>query len=239
MLYLIGLGLNAKGISQEGLEAIGKCKKVYLENYTVDFPYSVGELGEVIGKKIESLDREDVESLSFIDEARKLNVALLIYGSPLIATTHITIIDEAEKSGIKTKVIHSGSVVDAVSETGLQLYKFGKIASMPEWKKNFEPDSFMEIVKDNQSINAHSLILIDIGLDISSALEQLEKSAEKYKIKLNKLIVCQSLGTKHQKIFYKNLYELKEFTGVRKPYCLIIPSAKLHHLEKEFLEKFN
>ena len=38
MLYLIGLGLNEKSISLEGLEAVKKCKKVYLEGYTVDFP---------------------------------------------------------------------------------------------------------------------------------------------------------------------------------------------------------
>ena len=39
MLYLIGLGLNEKGISLEGLEVIKKCRKVYLEEYTVNFPY--------------------------------------------------------------------------------------------------------------------------------------------------------------------------------------------------------
>ena len=122
-------------------------------------------------------------------------------------------------------------------ETGLQLYKFGKVASMPAWKKSFEPDSFMEIVKENKSINAHSLILIDIGLGIQDALEQLEKSAENHNVKLDKLVVCQSLGTRKQKIFYKTFEELKEFTGVRKPYCLIIP-GKLHHVEAEVLERF-
>ena len=238
MLYIIGLGLNAKGISAEGLEALARCKKVYLENYTVDFPYSVGELGETIGKKIELADREYVEGLSIVDEAAKLNIALLIYGSPLTATTHISLIEEAKAVGIKYKLIYGASVLDAVAETGLQIYKFGKIASMPEWKKSYEPDSFMEVVKENMSISAHSLILIDIGLDIQTALDQLEKSARKHEIKLNKLIVCQTLGTKKSKIFYKNLYEFKEFTEVRKPYCIIIPSSKLHHVEKDFLKNF-
>lgn len=238
MLYLIGLGLNKEGISKEGLGIVKRSKKVYLENYTVDFPYKVGELSEVLGKDITPLNRDDVEGLEFIDEAQKKDVVLLVYGSPLTATTHITILDECEKSGIKCKVIYSASVLDAVAETGLQLYKFGKVASMPAWKKSFEPDSFMEIVHENQSIDAHSLILIDIGLDIQDALEQLKKSAENHKVKLNKLIVCQQLGEKKQKIFYKSLGELKEFTGVRKPYCFIIPSGKLHHIEKEFLERF-
>lgn len=237
MLYLIGLGLGVDGISSYGLEVVKRCKKVYLEMYTVDFPYSFQELEDFIGKKIIGLEREKVEDLSLIDEAKKLDVALLVYGSPLTATTHITLLQEAKASGIRCKVIHSASVLDAVAETGLQLYKFGKITSMPAWKKSYEPSSFMEIVKENNKIDAHSLILVDIGLDFSDAVRQLELSADKEGIKLGKIVVCQSLGTKHSKMFYKSLEELKEFTGVRKPYCIIIP-GKMHFLEKEFLENF-
>lgn len=237
MLYIIGLGLNAKGISVEGMDAVSRCKKVYLENYTVDFPYSIGELTEIIGKKIEPMNREDVENLKIVDEGKKLNVALLVYGSPLTATTHISLIEEAKASGIKYKVIYGSSVIDGVAETGLQLYKFGKIASMPAWRKNYEPDSFMEIVQQNLSMKAHSLILIDIGLDIREALSQLEKSAKNHKVKIEKIVLCQSLGTKHQKIFYKSLDELRGFDNVRKPYCIIIPS-KLHFVENDFLKNF-
>ncbi len=237
MLYLIGLGLNVDGISKFGLETVQRCKRVYLENYTVDFPYSIGELTEKLQKKIAPADREKVEGLSIVDEAQKMDVALLVYGSPLTATTHISLIQEAKRMGIRSKVIYNASIIDAVAGTGLQLYKFGKIASMPAWQKSFTPDSFMEIVKENQSINAHSLILIDIGLDIQDALMQLEKSAENHKIKLKKIVLCQAMGTKHQKIFYKTLNDLKEFDSVRKPYCIIIP-GKLHFVEKEVLKDF-
>ena len=240
MLYIIGLGLNVDGISAYGLETTKKCKRVYLENYTVDFPYAIGDLENRIGKKLIPADREKVEGLSIVDEAEKMDVALLVYGSPLTATTHITLLQEAKRLGIKSKVIYSASVFDAIAETGLQLYKFGKIASMPGWQsdKGYEPDSFMEIVKDNQKINAHSLILVDIGLDFPDALNQLEKASSKHKIKLDKLIVCQTLGTKNKKISYKKIDELKSFTGVRKPYCIIIPS-KLHFVEKEVLNEFS
>ena len=238
MLYIIGLGLNKNSITKEGLEAISKSKKVYLENYTVDFPYTLHELTEVLGaKKIIPLERERVENLSFIDEAKKLNIALLVYGSPLTATTHIAIIDECIKSNIKYKVIYNASILDAVAASGLQLYKFGKVASMPAWKKSFEPDSFMEIVKQNQSQQAHSLILIDIGLDFDRAIEQLKISAEKHSIPLKKIIIYQALGTKNQKIMFRKIEDVEGWTGVKKPYCLIIPS-KLHFLEKEFLKNF-
>lgn len=235
MLYLIGLGLNKKGISVEGLEEVKRCKKVYLENYTVDFPYNLQELEEVVGKKVIPLDRSKVENLEFIDEAEKKNITLLVYGSPLIATTHITILDEAKKSGIKTKVIHAGSVLDGIAESGLQLYKFGKITSMPAWKKSYKPDSFIEIVKENKKIESHSLILIDIGLDFDDAINQLQKASEKHEIKFDKIILCQAIGTKKSRIYYKHIKELKEIRKVVKPYCIIIP-GKLHHVEEEFLE---
>ncbi|MDP2672868.1 MAG: diphthine synthase [Nanoarchaeota archaeon] len=241
MLYLIGLGLNAYGISKEGLDVVKKCKRIYLENYTVDFPYSINELSDIIGKKIISADREKVESLEMVDEAEKMEVALLIYGSPLTATTHISLIQEAKALKIKYKVIYNASIIDAVAETGLQLYKFGKIASMPKWnpKENFTPDSFMEIVQQNISINAHNLILCDIGLDFQDAISQLKKSSENCKIELKgkKIVVCQALGTRRSKIFYKNFEELGGLEDIQKPFSIIIP-GKLHFLEKEMLESY-
>jgi len=240
MLYLIGLGLNAESISMRGLSAVKKCKKVYLENYTVNFPYSINELSSVIEKKIAPANREFVESFKIIDEAKKTDVALLIYGSPLTATTHISLIHEAEESGIKCEIVYNASILDAVAETGLQLYKFGKISSMPKWdkEKNFTPDSFMEIVKNNLSIKAHSLILIDINLEFQDALKQLKISAEKYGVNASKLVICQALGTKKGKILYKNFQDLEDFHGVKCPYCIIIPST-LHFIEKEILNNYS
>ena len=232
MLYLIGLGLNVEGISKLGLQVIKRCKKIYLESYTVEFPYSIEELRKVFGKKIISINREFIESMNFVDEAKKIDIALLVYGSPLIATTHISLIQEAKKKKINFKIIHNASILDAISETGLQIYKFGKIASLPE----FEADSFMKVVQDNQSINAHSLILIDIGLSSRDSLEKLEKACKKYKTKLDKILVCSRLGTKNSKIFYDKIKTLKK-KKIQEPYCFIIPS-KLHFIEKEILEWF-
>lgn len=237
MLYLIGLGLDLHGISEKGLNIVKRCKKIYLENYTVDFPYSIGELKEFLDKKIAPAEREFVEGLSIVDEAQKMDVALLVYGDPLIATTHVSLMQEAKRLDIKCKIIHNASVLDAVAETGLQIYKFGKITSMPKWdkEKNFIPESFIETVIENQSINAHSLILIDIGLDFQTALEQLKISMENHKMKVKKIVVCQRLGTKNQKFFYDSISKFEEFTGLRSPFCIIIP-GKLHFVEKQILE---
>jgi diphthine synthase len=236
MLFLIGLGLNTKGISIEGIEAVKNCKKVYLESYTVDFPYKLSEIEKIVKKKIKILTRIDVESDKLIKESKKENVALLIYGCPLFATTHISLILEAKKQKVKTEIIYSASVFDSIAETGLQLYKFGKISSMPTFQKNFEPDSFLEFVEQNDMIKAHSLILVDIGLEFSKALIQLEKSCLKRDYKLDKIIVCSRLGTRDKKIFYGLIEKLKS-KKILSPYCFIIPS-EMHFVEEESLKRF-
>ena len=135
-------------------------------------------------------------------------------------------------------MIFNASVIDAIGETGLQLYKFGKISSMPLWEKDkhYQPDSFMEIVKENRFINAHSLILIDIGLELRRALFQLEISAGKHDFRVEKIVVCSRLGTKDSRIFYGTIRELKN-KEIKSPYCLIIP-GKLHFFEEEVLKEF-
>jgi diphthine synthase len=237
MLYIIGLGLNEKGYSKESWEIITEADKIFIENYTVEFPYKIKDLEKQFKKKKFILaDRDLVESMDeILKDAKNKSVVLLVYGSPFVATTHTSLIQEAKKRKIKTKIIHNASIFDAITETGLQIYKFGKVASMPTWQKSFEPKSFIDIVKDNQKINAHSLILVDICLELRDALNQLEDSNKDKKVKLNKIIICSQLGTKNSKIFYKRISELKKIK-IKNPFCIIIPS-ELHFAEKEFLEE--
>ncbi|MEK9207878.1 MAG: MGMT family protein, partial [Patescibacteria group bacterium] len=53
----------------------------------------------------------------------------------------------AKKLGISTKIIHNASIINAIGITGLQLYKFGKVSSIP-----FENDT-IEVPYDNLKIN--------------------------------------------------------------------------------------
>lgn len=240
MLYLIGLGLDLKDISLKGMEAIKKCHKIYLEIYTTLLPYKKAALEKIIGKKVIIAMREDVENKGkeFVKEAQKKNVALLVYGDPLAATTHISLLQEAKKLKVPVKVLHNSSIFNAISETGLHLYKFGKTASIPEWHKGYEPVSFFNVVKENLSINAHTLLLVDIGLSFEKALYELEKASRGM---INNIIVCSRLGTDEQYIVYSTLKELlknkKIQAKVKEPFCFIVP-ASLHFTEAEFLELF-
>jgi len=236
MLYIIGLGLNEKGLSLEGREAVKKCSQIYLENYTVEFPYSIDKLKEIIGKKFVKLDRGEVESEKLVKEARKEDIGLLVYGCPLFATTHMSLIDDCRDKRVKVKVIYSSSVFDAIGETGLQLYKFGKISSMPKWEKNFVPDSFLEFVEENANIGAHSLILVDLGLSFENAVKELEKACDDRKVCPLKIMVCSKLGTSKSKIYYGRIKDLKK-KKVLPPFCFILP-AKMHFMEEEVVRRF-
>lgn len=233
MFYLVGLGLDLEGISKEAFEICRKADKIYLENYTAEFPYPVEKIAEVVENKIIPLTRIMVESESFIEEAKEKDIILLVYGNPLLATTHISLLLKCKKEGIEYRVLHNASIFDAIGETGLQICKFGKTASMPKWQENFKPKSFISLIKFNQTIKAHTLILVDIGLTFPGALRQLGKACRN-KTKLEKIIVCSQLGTKEGKVYYASANELFG-AEVYAPFCFIIPT-ELHFLEKEFLE---
>src|SRR3989344_1175997 len=232
MLYIIGLGLNPQGISLEGISALKKCRKIYLENYTVEFPYSVSELEKILKRKIIEADRNIVESEMLVKEARQQNICLLVYGSPLFATTHMSLIEDCKKNKIKIRIIYSSSVFDALGETGLQLYKFGKISSMPKWQKNFTPVSFLESVSLNRKIDAHTLILVDIGLRFEEAVNEMKIASKETGIKIDKIVVCSKMGFSG-KIYYGSLKKLRN-KKVPAPFCFIIP-GKMHFIEEESL----
>jgi diphthine synthase len=234
MLYLIGLGLNKDDISIRALEIIKKCKKVYLETYTTKFPYTVKELEKIIKKKIIEANRELVESDFLVKEAKISNVALLIYGDPLAATTHLALINDARKMKVKVEIIHNASIFNAIADLGLQLYKFGKTTSLPRWQPNFKPTSFYSIIKENLSINAHTLILVDIGLSLKDALTELTESDSDNLFNNRIIIVASRLSTKDQKIIKGKLGELKN-KKVKEPFSVIIP-GQLHFTEAEALK---
>jgi diphthine synthase len=236
--YLIGLGLNHNSVSKEAQEVINKADRIYLETYTVGYPYKIEELEESIGRKVERLTREPVEKEEFLLEARTKNVALLVYGSPLSATTHNSLIERCVREKITYKIFYNGSVLDGVAETGLQLYKFGKTASMPKWiAGKYEPESFAQIIKENQKIKAHTLLLIDIGLAFEKAMEQLMQALKNTQIKTDDLVICSRLGTNDSKIIVANMDRLMTFGEVKEPFCIII-SSDLHFTEEEALEKY-
>jgi hypothetical protein len=102
----------------------------------VETPYGYHIL-KIIDRKKETKPYEEVkkdleeEQETFLEKARKNDIALFVPGDPLIATTHIDLVFEAKRRKIPVKIIHNASIFSAIGEAGLQIYKFGKTATVP------------------------------------------------------------------------------------------------------------
>src|SRR3989338_2913412 len=237
MLFLISIGLSKEDISLKALEAAKNCNKLYFENYTSVYPNSMDDLKNIFKKEIVKSRREDMEnnSLKIIEESKKNNIGILIIGDCLSATTHISLIIEARKNNAEVKLIHSSSILNVVAETGLSLYNFGKVSSLPFNHDNVT--SVIENIKLNRKSNLHSLILLDLDpvneifVSINDALFYLEKNGFKEK---EKIIVCCQLGF-NSDIQYGDIKKLKKIKFDKFPQCIIIPAKKLHFVEEEYL----
>ncbi len=237
-LYFIGLGLdNQKDISIKALDLVKKCKSIYLESYTSKLSCSVVDLEALYDNKIIIADRELVEKKAektILKDALEADTAFLVIGDPLSATTHTDLFLRAKQAGIKTEIIHNTSILNAIGETGLELYKFGKTTSIPFQKDVRSP---IDIFSQNQKINAHTLFLLDLDpinnkyLTINEAAEYLSGHIKK----TTKAIAIQALTTKDQKIVYATLASLQKAEFLVPPYCIIIPGKHLHFAEEEVL----
>ncbi len=85
------------------------------------------------GLPIELADRNMVESDAerIYVQAKDNNVAFLVVGDPLCATTHLDLMLRAKAIGVKVEVVHNTSVMGAAASCGLQLYQYGYTVSIP------------------------------------------------------------------------------------------------------------
>ena len=244
MLYLIGLGIGSeKDISVKGLEAARECDEVYVELYTARWPGDLDALSKMLGKEISILGRSDVEEnvKKLVKRGKSRDIAVLVAGDPLSATTHLNILLEAREQKVETDVIHSSSILTAVAETGLSLYSFGRTVTIVRSQKGYAPTSFYDLALKNRELEMHTLFLLDVDMDTGEGLFVLMDIGKEKKQPLvtsdTKLVAARGLGSPSAVIRYgKALDLLKE--PLDPPAVLILP-GKLHFLEKEVLESFS
>ena len=226
-------------ISLKAVEAIKKCKKIYLESYT-STGLSKNYLQKTLGKEIESKPRSFFEGKSqlIIKEAKSKNVALLIQGDCLSATTHISLLQEASDKGAVIEVIHGISIFTAITETGLSLYNFGKTASITFENENVKTP--YGVVKNNLENGMHSLILLDLNPQEKRFLSSKEGLAYLLKNGLDKnakAVICSRLGTKRRDIKFGKVEELVKIDLRHYPQCIIL-IGNTHFVEEDYLNKF-
>jgi diphthine synthase len=227
-LVFVGLGLNdEKGISIKGLEETKTADYVFIELYTSLMP---------------DFNLQRFETLS----AKKGKAVFLVPGDPFIATTHVTLRIDAEKHGIKTRIIHGASIISAIiSLSGLHNYKFGKTVTVP-FPENFSETPYNVIVQ-NKKLGLHTLCLLDLKanekqfLSINQAIAMLLEVEQKNKkgvITPDTVTVgIARAGSNNPTLkadFVKNLvnYDFGE-----PPYSLIFP-GDMHFMETESLIAF-
>lgn len=245
-LYFIGLGLNSeKDISINGLEAVKKCDLVYLESYTSILNCTKEQLEKFYNKKIILARRGMVESddNEIIENAKSKNVAFLVVGDPLVATTHADLYLRAKKENIKCHTIHNASIISAIGMTGLQVYKFGKTTSIPFENENVETP--YDALKGNLSLGLHTLFLLDLNTEeekfmtVNDAIRYLLKVELKRNEKIfnekTLCIGCARIGSENRVIKAGNAKDLLKFNFGKPVHCLIVP-GKLHFMEEEALK---
>ena len=247
VLYIIGLGLNdEKDITVKGLNTIRKCDLVYLESYTSKLNCPKKELENLYGKDIVEADRKMVEGddNEILNNAKSKNVALLIVGDPMSATTHIDLYLRARKIGIKCEIMHNASIVSAVGVTGLQIYKFGRTASIPLQNDNVE--SPYDVLKGNLGLGLHTLFLLDLEpkkdkyMTVNEAINYLLGVESKRKEGIfsedTLCVGCARIGG-DELIKYGRARELVNADFGKPVHSLIVP-GKLHFMEEEALNQY-
>jgi len=239
-LHFIGLGLgDEKDISLRGLEILKNCEFVYLESYTSILQSHVSHLEKLYGKKIVLADRDMIENKAdfILDKAKNADAALLVVGDPFCATTHSDLFLRAKEKGVKVGIVHNTSIISAIGELGLEIYKYGKITSIPFLHANVKtPIVTYEI---NMKEGMHTLFLLDLDpvgkkfLTIKEAGEYLISNG----VKKDTLAVgCARIGA-DKTVHAGKLGEIISLDYGKPPYCIVIP-GKLHFMEEEMLKQW-
>ena len=250
-LVFIGLGLNdEKGITVKGLEETKTADQVFMEQYTnlmVDF--SLQRFEALCGKKIQVVSRHALEEENgkVILEAAKVGKAVfLVPGDPFIATTHVTLRIDAEKQGIKTRIIHGTSIMSAiVSLSGLHNYKFGKTVTVP-FPENFSETPY-NVIAQNKKAGLHTLCLLDLKanenlfLSINQAVKMLLEVEGKKKLGVitsdTVAVGIARAGSDNPTLKADFVKDLTRFDFGAPPYSLIFP-GELHFMEVDSLIAF-
>ena len=250
MLYIIGIGLNdEKDITVKGLEAVKKSNEVYIETYTSKLQVSYEVLENFYNKQLIKATRTTIENEAdkILEKAKKQNVSILVIGDPFSATTHADLVTRAKEKGVEVEIIHNASVLTAIGVTGLQLYKFGKTTSIPFEEGNYLAETPYDVLKANQSLGYHTLLLLDLRpleekyMTVNDAIRQMLKIEMKRNEKVftdNTLVIgVARLGSKSSTIFYGKAKEVMQQNFGAPLHSLIVP-GKLHFMEEEFLSQF-
>lgn len=264
MLFLVGLGLDAEGVTLKGIKAVEQAECVYLEKYTSS-GIEIEQLEKIFNKKIIPVHREEIEGEKeeayVLEQAKTKKVALLIVGTPLFATTHIELFIRAKELGIKVEVVHNASIQSVMGCCGFNSYSFGPCVSIPFFLDNWRPYEFYKRIESNIMSGCHTLCLLDIKINeptletlmgkenkrytkymsIIEAIEQIEEAAKHWSSEVIKDIygvAVERLGQETEKFTYGTFKDLKQKKFGAPLHSLIIISPRGNQMERDCIKRF-
>lgn len=245
MLYFIGMGLwDEKDISLKGWGFARECDEVYIEFYTSLLGGTTLEKIEgLLEKNVVLLERSDLEedSATIVEKAAHKDVAILVPGDPMIATTHSAISLEARKKGVDVSVIYNASILTAVCGlTGLHNYRFGKSASI-SYPHGKPPTSPINTIRANWNIDAHTLLFLDLHpepMKIGQGIGVLEEADEENTLMGSYAVGIARAGSDRPFVRCDRLQNLKEVNFGEPLHSLVILAPKIHFMEYDFLKEF-
>jgi len=243
-LIFAGLGLSGTdGMTVKALNALRECDVIFAEFYTSTLiGTSIADLENALGKKINVLDRTQVEEGdTMIKAARTSRVGFVTAGDTMAATTHVDLLIQAAEEGIETKVYHGVSIFSACpSSLGLQLYKFGRTVTLPFIESGYHPRSPYDHLVNNKEEGLHSMVLLDIRadenrcMDAHQAMEWLIEAERKWQCGLitNDTLICVAsrIGADDEKVFAGYPDDLLRMDLGKPLHTLVIP-GRLHFME--------
>jgi diphthine synthase len=248
-IVFVGLGLHDEmGISLRGFEETKTADSIFAELYTSLMPhFSIRRFEKISGKQLQVVSRKELEEKNgeaILRAAETGKAVLLVPGDPFIATTHVALRIQAEKIGIKTRVVHGASILSAlIGLSGLHNYKFGKTVTIPLPTETLFETPY-EVIVQNRKLGLHTLCLLDIkveekrymkiceGLDL---LLNIEKKRREKIIMMDTLVVgIARAGSSNPMVKAGFLKDLLRHDFGEPPHSIVFP-GKLHFMEAEAL----
>ena len=249
MLWFIGLGISGfKSIPNEALDVLSKVDIVYLEQFTSPIGKSdLTKIKNATKGEFKPAKRWLVEDgKEILENSKKKKVALLSYGDPYIATTHIELRTRAIEEKIKTFSIHAASsLTSMIGECGLHFYKVGRIATIMSEMKSLTTPYY--VIYKNIIEGNHTVLLLeynqdkDFFLEPNNALKGLIETEEGQKRNVistsTYAIIASRIGFKDQTIISGKISSLKKKDFGKPPHTIIIP-GRMHFTESDALKIF-
>lgn len=258
MLKLIGLGLSIDFLPLGNLKKLLlACDKIVIDSYTsVWFPdiqilakLLLNMKKEVVVAKRNMLEGDSIDSI--IKEAMKQDVCIAVIGDPLIATTHSAIVVEALKKGVEVDISPATSIFNAaISISCLQVYRFGKIATIVSSKNGVVYEYPFIVLKNNRSQNLHTLLLLEV--DVERGYYMKPDEGIKMLIDIQRrlgdniltdddivIVIADALSNRQKLLVLKVGEATKKQFAENTLYTIIIPAKNLHPVEEECLKMIN